>query len=265
MTLKKQFSLFIAMIAVTRLSAASPTPSGLIVGGDLAARDEFPYIVSLQEGFFGHFCGGSLIASDWVLTAAHCAESADFSKVRVVAGLHSLDDTDGTETFRVSKVVVHPRFNPDTLDFDYALLKLNGKSGFQPAEVNNSPIPIPDDGGKGPVVTIAGWGSTAEGGDISNDLLKINLPLVSAARCKVAFPGKITDEMLCAGYDDGKKDACQGDSGGPLILQSAKGTPVLAGVVSWGDGCAKPGKYGIYADVSKAAPWISQTMAASGS
>ena len=93
-------------------------------------------------------------------------------------------------------------------------------------------------------------------------LQKVNVPLVSKAACndKAAYGGDITDTMLCAGYKSGGKDSCQGDSGGPLVVTDANGETVLAGVVSWGEGCARANKYGIYSKVSSAISWIADKM-----
>lgn len=263
--MKNLVLLLMIFFAVTRITAASPLLSSLIVGGVQASNQEFPYIVSLREGSIGHFCAGSLVAADWVLTAAHCIKGTDLSRVHVVAGSQKLDDPSGTETFTVRQAIIHPGYDPSTSDFDYALLQLNGKSHFTPVALNDAPVDIPENADQAPMATVVGWGTTSENGALSNELMKVTLPLIDSARCNAAYAGKITDEMLCAGYEAGLKDACQGDSGGPLIIGSSKGTPLLTGVVSWGVGCAEPGKFGVYSKVSKAAAWISQTIAPAAS
>lgn len=217
-----------------------------IVGGVEAAKGEFPFIVSLQNGSYGHFCGGSLIKKNWVLTAAHCVPAGIQT---AVAGLHGQGDSQGVERLEVERVISHPDYNKQPQDYDFALLKLKSDSSYPTVELNRREL-----SGKVSLVT-AGWGATSEGGGAADLLQKVTVPLVSASRCEKAYPGKITGRMLCAGFDAGKKDSCQGDSGGPLLAGSGANR-VLAGVVSWGEGCARPKKYGVYSKVSSVLEWI---------
>ncbi len=225
-----------------------------IVGGTPAAAGEFPFIVSLQRGS-SHFCGGSLIKKNWVLTAAHCVRSGT-SSLRVKIGLLNLKDNTGVETFTAKQVIVHPQNNSSTNENDLALINLDGESKFAPVILNNTTIDIPDEESKAPIATTMGWGTTSEGGKISQKLLKVDVPLVNSKNCANAYPGKTDKTMICAGYQKGGKDSCQGDSGGPLIVKLATGETVLAGAVSWGMGCARPKKYGVYADVNFGLSWI---------
>lgn len=216
-----------------------------IVGGVEAVKGEFPFIVSLQSSWGGHFCGGSLIKKNWVLTAAHCIPGGIET---VVIGLHDQSSQD-VERLAVEKVIPHPDYNNKPQDFDFALIQLKGESKFSPVALNRAEIPA-----EAQMVT-AGWGATSEGGGLANLLQKVTVPYVTADRCSKAYPGKITERMLCAGFDKGGKDSCQGDSGGPLVLGSGD-QRVLAGVVSWGEGCARPNKYGVYSKVSSVLEWI---------
>lgn len=227
-----------------------------IVGGVPAQTSEFPFIVSLQHSSYGHFCGGSLIKSDWVLTAAHCVDGITPSYI--VAGLYKLNDTSKAEKFKPLKIIKHPSWNSSTMDYDYALIQLNGKSSYPAIKLNSNKLNPPLN------LTVAGWGTTSEGGSISNTLLKVTVPLVSKDSCLSAYPGKITDRMICAGYGDGGKDSCQGDSGGPAVFDY-NGTRYLAGVVSWGEGCARPNKYGVYSNVASVISWIESTTSSSSS
>jgi trypsin len=247
-------SVVLSLSSPFMLSSAFASPAApAIVGGTEAARGEFAYIVSLQKGFSGHFCGGSLIRKNWVLTAAHCVKGGT-SGVKIVTGLYSLNDPSGSESFSPKRVIIHPDYGRKTSqDSDYALIQLNGSSKFSPIGLNTSEISVPNDEASAPRVTVAGWGTTTEGGSsLPNVLRKVTLPLVSETVCAVAYPGEITDRMLCAGLRSGGKDSCQGDSGGPLVRNGR-----LVGVVSWGAGCARRGMFGIYSKVNAAASWIS--------
>ncbi|MDD2805544.1 MAG: serine protease [Elusimicrobiales bacterium] len=220
-----------------------------IVGGVQATKGEFPFLVSLRSSYGSHFCGGSLIKKNWVLTAAHCVEGGYLKGVTI--GLHNQSDTAGVEKFTVLEIVKNPGWNTNTMDNDYALVKLSGDSKFAPIALNTQEISSKVD------FVTAGWGTTSEGGGVSKILMKVTVPFVDKATCSAAYDG-ITDSMLCAGYPEGGKDSCQGDSGGPLIVGTGSSMK-LAGVVSWGEGCARPNKYGVYSKVNLALDWINKT------
>ena len=234
--------------AVETRGLAIPRMAGneKIVGGVEAVKGEFPFIVSLRGSYGGHFCGGSLIKKDWVLTAAHCVPAGIKT---VVAGLYDQSQNQGVEKLDVDKVIPHPDYNKKPQDWDYALVHLKTASKYPPVALNKSVI-----SGQADFVT-AGWGYTEENGQIPNVLRKVTVPLVSPEACSAAYPGSITDQMICAGLAAGGKDSCQGDSGGPLLIGSGASAK-LAGVVSWGEGCARPNKYGVYSKVSSAIAWI---------
>ncbi len=217
-----------------------------IVGGVEATKGEFPFIVSLRSSWGSHFCGGSLISKNWVLTAAHCIEGGYLKGITV--GLHNQADTEGVEKFTPLATFIHPNWNTNTMENDFALVKLSGDSKFAPVTLNDSEI-----GGSANFVT-AGWGTTSESGSLAKNLMKVTVPFVNKEECLAAYPGDITDSMICAGFKEGGKDSCQGDSGGPLVMGNK-----LVGVVSWGIGCARPNKYGVYAKVNGALEWINNT------
>lgn len=235
-----------------------------IVGGVEAVRGEFPYIISLQRSSWfsssRHFCGASLIQSNWALTAAHCVSGASASSLRVKLGLQSTSDTSGVETLRVSKIIIHPSYRSSTSDYDIALLKLTTNSRKSIVALNTSEISIPSNENVSPLVTVAGWGTTSEGGGVVTRLRKVSVPLITQTRCNQSYNNQITPRMLCAGQSTGGKDSCQGDSGGPLVIKENNGEVRLVGVVSWGEGCARPNKYGVYSKVNVLAPWIAQEL-----
>ncbi len=245
--------------AMDAVSFPEPLPLGgnKIIGGERAAEGEFSFIVSLRDNLHGHFCGGTLIRKDWVLTAAHCAGNIPDGMETVFTGVDFQmgRDDEGAERFVADRIIPHPDYNAKTSDYDFALLHLKGESRFAPAALNRKELSGRVD------FVVAGWGvmtwsdSPWSSPSLSYTLKKVTVPLVSAAVCSRSYPSMITDRMLCAGFKEGGKDACQGDSGGPLVT-GAGADRVLAGVVSVGGGCAQPNQYGVYAKVSSVLPWI---------
>ena len=232
-----------------------------IVGGVVAEKGEFPFQVSLQGSSGSHFCGGSLIKKNWVLTAGHCVASWSASN-KIVLGMHDQKDKKGTETFKSIKVVAHPLYNRSTLDYDYALIQLNADSKFRSIDLNRAEISIPEVDTAPVNVWTSGWGTTSEGSyTLPNLLNKVEVPLVTTKACNAAtaYNGEITDRMICAGLVAGGKDSCQGDSGGPLFVKQTSGDYMLVGVVSWGEGCARPNKFGVYSKVNVMVDWIEAT------
>ena len=236
----------VAAVEISWLHMPEAPGSNKIVGGVAAAKGEFPFIVSLRDPG-GHFCGGSLIAKDWVLTAEHCVTNGVSA---VFLGIYDQDDLAGKEWHRVKRIVPHPLRG--RRDYDYALIQLDGDSKFTPIALNRAEI-----SGEADLVT-AGWGKTSESGDWPRLLQKVTVPFVSREKCSAAYPGKITDRMICAGFEAGGKDACQGDSGGPLFTDNGM-QRTLVGVVSWGKGCARR-YYGVYSKVNAVTEWIDATI-----
>ncbi|XP_071524796.1 trypsin-1-like [Panulirus ornatus] len=252
------------------LAGAFAAPSGKptfrrglnkIVGGTDVTPGELPYQLSFQDiswGFAFHFCGASIYNEHWAICAGHCVQGEDMDKpdyLQVVAGEHDMDVNEGNEqTVILSKIIQHEDYNAFTISNDVSLLKFS-----QPLTFNEfvSAIAIPAQGhsASGNCV-VSGWGTTVEGGSSPDVLQKVTVPIVSDAECRNAYgQNEIDDSMICAGVPEGGKDSCQGDSGGPLAC-SDTGSDYLAGIVSWGYGCARPNYPGVYCEVAYFVDWI---------
>jgi secreted trypsin-like serine protease len=232
---------------------AAMTPR--IVGGSLAAAADNPFQVGLLNRSISNarnakFCGGTLYKGKYVITAAHCSDFITANQVQVVTystpipAIRRLNPlAAGGVRRNVARIDIHPGWRPATFDYDVAVWTLTASV---PGGVSLASLASTDPAvGTGLLAT--GWGSTVEGGAQQNDLRKVTLPLVSFQNCNDAnsYNGSITARMLCAGRDAGGIDTCQGDSGGPLAIGST-----LHGIVSWGTGCARANKHGVYARVS---------------
>uniref|UniRef100_A0A1I8P7E4 Peptidase S1 domain-containing protein n=1 Tax=Stomoxys calcitrans TaxID=35570 RepID=A0A1I8P7E4_STOCA len=233
-----------------------------IVGGHAVDISVYGYQISLRKKSiyspknpFRHICGGSIYSEKIIITAAHCVIAAVPSEFRVVAGSNFRTGADGVMV-PVKEIIMHESYDPKVTNNDIALLilslplPLNGFSIRPIALIDTAPM-------TGVETTITGWGALTEGGPSPHHLHVVKVPVVSQALCNEDYEGRITEAMLCAGHrDKGGKDACQGDSGGPLAIRNQ-----LAGVVSWGEGCARPGFPGIYANVWHLRQWVLDKVA----
>lgn len=234
-----------------------------IVGGQPAEAGEWPWQAHISAG--SHFCGGVLVAPAWVLTAAHCLYDRNkvlvAEPILVVVGDHDRTLAEPTEQHhRVRQVILHPAYDAIHYRQDLALLQLNEPAVLTAAVKLIAPLVSPADDALlavGTLATVTGWGVTSEHGALAPLLMEVVVPVVSNAACAQVY-GNITDDLLCAGYDQGEKDSCQGDSGGPIVVPDGTGGWKLAGLVHSGYGCARPGYYGIYLRASSYVAWWEQ-------
>ncbi|KFW78474.1 Hepatocyte growth factor activator, partial [Manacus vitellinus] len=239
-----------------------------IVGGSSSLPGSHPWTAAIYIG--GSFCGGSLVQTCWVVSAAHCfANSPLKSTITVVLGQQIFNKTtDVTQTFEIEKYILHPEysvFNPT--DHDIALIKLK-KNGTRCAVKSQfvQPICLPESNTVFPdqlKCQISGWGHKHENITGYSDVLQESLvPLIPEEKCRSPeiYGTELTENMFCAGYFDSKSDACQGDSGGPLACEENE-ISYLYGIISWGDGCGRVNKPGVYTRVTNYVNWINEKIA----
>lgn len=254
--------------AYTRTGSRLLTVNPRIVGGSPAPIGAYPWQISIGisnvPSSIGHSCGGSVINERYIVTAAHCVDgSTQPSGLQITYGTNILSLANKTSA--VEKIILHKKWDRLSMDHDVALLRLPSPIDAVPIKLLTSEeaqtlFPV------GVLATVSGWGLKNEFGSVSDVLHHVGVQVVSNDECSApnSYPGQITGRMACAGFATGGKDSCQGDSGGPLMVFDQKGGFVLAGIVSWGEGCARPNRYGIYTRVSEISDWISEQLAAAG-
>ncbi|KAK4809971.1 hypothetical protein QYF61_003993 [Mycteria americana] len=231
-----------------------------VVGGSDSMRGEVPWQVYLVNSHGVGFCGASIINEKWVVSAAHCLQPGD--NVTAVAGEYNTNEDDNTEQRRkVVKIIPHPTYNATINKHhnDIALLELDRPLSFNSyvtpicigsREFTNALL-------KHGMGTVSGWGSMLFRGRPATVLQILKVPFVDRPTCLKSTSTTILQNMFCAGFPAGGSDTCGGDSGGPYTTE-IEGTWFLTGITSWGEECAKPGKYGIYTRVSKYLKWIKE-------
>jgi secreted trypsin-like serine protease len=220
----------------------SPAVQPRIVGGSQASLQDYPYAVYLTDLDGNQFCGAVIVSRTAVATAAHCALAMSRTKMHVIAGREDKRGTGGVDV-SVSRTWVQPDYSDPGKGNDIAVLTVRGSLPYQPVKVAESGDT--KDYAPGTKATVLGWGRVAAGGDRSDYLRSAVVPVVTDKSCSASYGNYDPKSMVCAGYDQGGTDACQGDSGGPLVVGDT-----LIGIVSWGEGCAKAGKPGVYTRVS---------------
>jgi secreted trypsin-like serine protease len=257
-------------VTATALLGAASSPSSAVVGGGNASPGEYPSVAEITFGPF--LCTGTLVTADWVLTAGHCsnitagtvASPASWPPQLINVRIGGVTRTDG-EKRTVSRVVMHPDYLL-TNGYDISLLQLSQSSTMVPTQVAGA-------GERsiwsaGTLETIVGWGVTEEGGSRPQNLQEAQVPITTDAYCSGAYDDSFDPAtMVCAGFPEGGVDTCQGDSGGPMFGRTSTGTLRVVGATSWGDGCARPGKPGVYARVAdeELRPWIADTTGSGAS
>ncbi len=285
--------ILLLVIFNSSVRSAAVDSKARIIGGITAPKDSWPSMVALldreavnqiesgfaidkndnwipsyQANYQAQFCGASLISARWVVTAAHCL----FDKAGNLRGADTLYALVGTSNLTqggvrrvVTNVFVHPEYEVESFDFDIALLELSydENSSAQPASLYSG---SPKSGQK---VIVTGWGvrfysNSGTPYDLDDDIFgdrpvkleEVELSVIDNVQCAtINKGGRVTENMLCAGLIEGGKDSCVGDSGGPLMAWQA-GEYRIAGVVSFGYGCAIPGKYGVYTRIERHQDWI---------
>ncbi len=222
------------------------------------------------------FCGATWIGDVWVLTAAHCVSDTEPEAIMVNVGGHDLR-RDQENVIAVTEVLVHERYDPDGINNDIALLRLErAPQGVMPISIApnelldaairaNAPGYMLGRGQQEPVAP----GEDAPATPVEYVLFEVAIPLVSNEECARAMeqilgtdqPSPVTDAMICAGRPEGNVGTCFGDSGGPMIVFDGN-TPYLGGITSWGIGCAQPGLYDVMTRVPYFKADIDKTIAA---
>ena len=256
-----------ALLLSASVAPASASPADIvqasaeqerIIGGDDAAASDAPYMAALNvpdgatgtvpDGQPDNWCGGALISSTAVLTAAHCVDGVSQDLFTLSIGS---TDRAGGEQAGVEDVWVHPEYSDTAHDHDIAVVTLDRAVDAPTVELADDPA-FP---AAGQDAVVYGWGVT-ETGDAVDDLQKVTVPIVGSSDCAASYGQAYDSEaMVCAGFPEGGQDACQGDSGGPLVVGDQ-----LVGVVSFGNGCAQAGYPGVYARVSSYADQISAQL-----
>jgi len=255
----------IVLLCFVGLAVGLQRPRGngeRIIGGQQAARGQFPYQAQIQY-LSSHQCGAAIINEHWLVTAGHCVTGLAISYT-VVANQYDILSAEGMERRQTAqRIVRHTNYSGDPIAYDIALVRVANPL-YTPGENVVTPIALPRQNQEsivGQDATVSGWGVTAEGGIIPRYLRFVEVPIVADSECRSSYGDQLLEnQMICAGFRDGGKDACNGDSGGPLVCEDANGEAYLCGIVSWGLGCARPYYYGVYTETAAFTNWIENNI-----
>ncbi|XP_046879507.1 suppressor of tumorigenicity 14 protein homolog [Hypomesus transpacificus] len=236
-----------------------------IVGGSDAGSGAWPWQVSLQMERYGHVCGATLVGSRWLVSAAHCFQDSDAIKYsdarswRAYMGMRVMNTGSNAAVTRlIRRIFLHTQYDQFTSDYDIALLELSAPIIFSEL-VQPVCVPAPSHAfTTGTTCFVTGWGVLMEDGELASLLQEASVKIINRNTCNKLYDDAVTPRMLCAGNLQGGVDACQGDSGGPLVCLERGRRWFLAGIVSWGEGCARLNRPGVYTQVIKFTDWISQ-------
>ncbi|XP_068103317.1 transmembrane protease serine 9-like [Hyperolius riggenbachi] len=256
----------LALSSITVSLCGSPLITNRIVGGTNAADGEWPWQIALY--YNGRFlCGGSLIAPQWIMSAAHCFQGGSMASYTVYLGLYQLNvGSIHTVSRKLTRIITNSYYTDvgDIGDISLAQLSspVNYTEYIMPICLPSSSVTFPC----GLDCWVTGWGTTSEGGSspVNGTLQEVMTPLINYSTCNSLYHIDSTEsdrtviiqsDKICAGYQNGGKDSCQGDSGGPLVCK-VEGIWYQVGVVSWGDGCAAEDRPGVYTLVTAYQSWI---------
>ncbi|KAJ8727146.1 hypothetical protein PYW08_015543 [Mythimna loreyi] len=225
-------------------TSESKQDEGKIVGGNETTIQSHPHQVYLllNNGTVDFQCGGSIVNEHYIVTAAHCLTDI----ISIVIRIGSTQSNSGGTRYNASFFDSHPWYDESTSDYDVGIIQVAEGMALDGTNARAiAMVPFNSDVVDGADVTVTGWGATSEGGPTTSTLMVVTVPAVNRTGCNELISG-VTDRMFCAGFPEGGKDSCQGDSGGPAVVDG-----LLAGVVSFGFGCARPNSPGVYSRVGE--------------
>jgi trypsin len=250
-------AVFLAAVGVQGTAQAIEEPHD-IVGGEVTSTSENPWVIQMSNSASpaasGEYCGGTLVAPDKIVTAAHCFDQVGEDGWTFIQGRDELSNTDQGKTSKLKSLWVHPDWNGvgDGSGDDVAVVTLETPFDGVPTLPLNEDTNLSEQ--KGTTATVMGWGET-EGTGPADTLQKVDVQVQGDTGCSSYGNSYAAEDEVCAGVPEGGKDSCQGDSGGPLVADGR-----LLGIVSWGQGCADAGFPGVYTDVAKYVDLIKQQL-----